>query len=70
MTNIQTPKMDSKCLDPNYTACYGDFRDLTKFTCVCVCVFLGQIFIEKINFGKTLGGIEVIGGVVGFGVIA
>ena len=68
MTNIQTPKIDSECLDPNYIACYGDFRDFTKFTFVCV--FLGQLFIEKINFGKKLGGIEVIGGMVGFGVMA
>ena len=67
MTNIQTPKMDSECLDPNYTACYGDFRDFSKFTIVCV--FLGQLFIEKINCGKKLGGIYVIEGMVGFGVM-
>ena len=68
MTNIQTPKIDSECLYPNYTACYGVFRDFTKFTFVCV--FFSQIFIEKLNFGEKLGGIGVIGGMVGLGVMA
>ena len=58
MKNIHTPKMDSEYLDPNFTARYGDFRDFSKFTIVCV--FLGQLFIEKINCGKKLGGFMLL----------
>ena len=46
--------MDSECLYPNYIACYGAFRDFTKFTFVYVS--FSQIFVGKFELWREAWG--------------